>query len=185
MEDVSGSIVMDISGMDISGGSMAMDVSGMDISGGSMAMDISGGSIMDVSGMDISGGDYTFQIEPPAPTVLRLDDLLSHSTILLQKEAADAAALAAIGNPDMNAMRDRLVAWAVTGFAGSVRVCEVSIVPPPQCSDGVSRDLADYIQFVSGKTIYEHLGLLGEKLPDFRVAFVYMGSSIHFTVSKV
>jgi hypothetical protein len=163
MEDVSGSIVMDISGMDISGGSMAMDV----------------------SGMDISGGDYTFQIEPPAPTVLRLDDLLSHSTILLQKEAADAASLAAIGNPDMNAMRDRLVAWAVTGFAGSVRVAEVEVSPPPKCSDGVTRDLADYIQFVSGKNIYEHLSVLAQKLPDFRVAFVYMGSSIHFMVSKV
>lgn len=130
---------------------------------------------------------YAFDIaaSPPPPTVLRLDDLLSHTMVLLQKEAADAASLASIGNPDMNAMRDRLVAWAVTGFAGSVRVAEIAINPPSQCSDGVSRDVADYIQFVSGKTIYEHLGLLGEKLPDFRVAFVYMGHSIHFTVSKV
>jgi hypothetical protein len=169
MEDVSGSI-MDISGMDISGGGI-MDISGMDISGSSI--------------MGISSGSYNFQIEPPAPTVLRLDDLLSHTTVLLQKEAADAAILAGVGNPDMNSLRDRLVAWAVTGFAGSVRIVDIEITPPPQCSDGVARDLADYIQFVSGKNIYEHLALLAEKLPDFRVAFVYMGSSIHFTVSKV
>ena len=141
------------------------------------------GVVFDISGMDTSS--YTFQAAPPVPTILRLDDILSHTTVLLQKEAADAAALAAIGNPDINELRTRLVAWAVTGFAGSVRACEVSIVPPPQCSDGISRDLADYIQFVSGKTIYEHLGLLGEKLPDFRVAFVYMGDAIHFMVSKV
>jgi hypothetical protein len=154
------------------------DVSGMDISG----MNISG---MDISGMDISGGDYNFQVEVPAPTVLRLDDLLSHSTVLLQKEAADAATLAALGNPNINSLRSLLVSWAVTGFAGSVRIAEIAITPPPLCSDGVSRDLADYIQFVSGKNIYEHLGVLAAKLPDFRVAFVYMGSSIQFMVSKV
>jgi hypothetical protein len=168
MEDVSGSI-MDISGMDISGS--MMDISGMDISSGSV--------------MDISSGDYTFQIEVPAPTVLRLDDLLSHSTVLLQKEAADAATLAAIGNPDLNSMRSLLVSWAVTGFAGSVRIAEISVTPPAQCSDGVSRDLGDYIHFVSGKTVYEYLDIFAQKLPDFRVAFVYMGSSIQFMVSKV
>jgi hypothetical protein len=144
--------------------------------------DLSGTSI-DMSGTPVP---YAFDIvaSPPAPTVLRLDDLLSHTDVLLQKEATDAAALAAIGNPDLSALRSRLVAWAVSGFAGSVPVCEVYLNPPAVCSDGVSRELADYIQFVSGKTIYEHLGVLGEKLPDFRVAFVYMGSSIQFMVSK-
>jgi hypothetical protein len=139
----------------------------------------------DVSGSFVDVSSYTFQPATPTPTVLRLDDILSHSAVLLQKETADAAALAGVGTPDMNSLRDRLVAWAVTGFAGSVRVAEIEISPPPKCSDGVTRDLADYIQFVSGKNIYEHLSLLAEKLPDFRVAFVYMGSSIHFMVSKV
>ena len=140
--------------------------------------DLSSSVIVDVS------DTYVFVPAPPQPSVLRLDDLLSHADVLLQKEAADAASLAAIGTPDFNALRSRLVAWAVSGFAGSVPVYEVSLNPPAVCSDGVSRDLADYIQFVSGKTIYEHLGVLGEKLPDFRVAFVYMGSSIQFMVSK-
>jgi hypothetical protein len=148
--------------------------------------DVSGGIMtMDVSGIFVDVSSHVFEYTPPAPLILRLDDILSHSTVLLQKEAADAASLAAIGNPDMTALRDRLVAWAVTGFAGSVRVADIAITPPPQCSDGDVRDLADYIQYVSGKNIYEHLGLLAEKLPDFRVAFVYMGSTIHFTVSKV
>jgi hypothetical protein len=119
------------------------------------------------------------------PIVIRLDDILSESAVLLQKETADAATLSAIGNPNISAMRSVLVSWAVTGFAGSVRVAEVSIYPPSVCSDGIARDLSEYIQFVSGKTIHEHLALLAEKLPDFRVAFVYMGSSIHFMVSKV
>ena len=138
----------------------------------------------DISGLAVDASAYVFTMEA-APSVLRLDDILSHSTVLLQKEAADAAALDAVGNPNMNELRTRLVAWAVTGFAGSVSAYEVSISPPKRCSDGVVRDLADYIQFVSGKTIYEHTGLLGAKLPDFRVAFVYMGSSIRFMVSKV
>ena len=143
------------------------------------------GSFMDMSGSFVDVSSYNFPTIMPAPPVLRLDDILSHSAVLLQKEATDAAILAGVGNPDMNSLRDRLVAWAVTGFAGSVRIADIEITPPPQCSDGVARDLADYIQFVSGKNIYEHLALLSEKLPDFRVAFVYMGSSIHFTVSKV
>lgn len=148
-------------------------------------VDVSGVTV-DISGVSVDmSGSQVFVPAPPAPSILRLDDILSHSTVLLQKEAADAATLAAIGNPDMSMLRDRLVAWAVTGFAGSVRIAEIAVVPPPQCSDGVTRDLGDYIQFVSGKNVYEHLALLGEKLPDFRVSFVYMGSTIHFTVSKV
>ena len=155
----------------------------IDVSG--TILDVSG-SILDVSGtmLDVSGEVIT-QATPPVPTVIRLDDILSQTTVLLQKEATDAAALAAIGNPDINELRTRLVAWAVTGFAGSVRACEVSISPPVVCSDGCARDLSDYIQFVSGKSIYDHLALLSEKLPDFRVAFVYMGDAIHFMVSKV
>lgn len=141
--------------------------------------DVSSSVVVDVS------DTYVFVPPPPQPSVLRLDDIVSHADVVLQKEATDAAALAAIGNPDLNALRTRLVAWAVGGFAGSVPVYEISLTPPAVCSDGVSRDLADYITFVSGKTIYEHLGLMGEKLPDFRVAFVYMGQTIQFMVSKV
>ena len=154
----------------------------IDVSG--TMLDVSG-TMLDVSGSILDVSSYTFQSAPPVPTVIRLDDILSQTTVLLQKEATDAAALAAIGNPDINELRTRLVAWAVTGFAGSVRACEVYISPPAVCSDGAARDLSDYIQFVSGKSIYDHLALLSEKLPDFRVAFVYMGDAIHFMVSKV
>ena len=70
------------------------------------------GVVFDISGMDVSGvvfdvSSYTFQAAPPVPTILRLDDILSHTTVLLQKEAADAAALAAIGNPDINELNQQ------------------------------------------------------------------------------
>ena len=116
--------------------------------------------------------------------VIRLDEILSIPEVRRQREAADNATLQTIANPNLADIRNRLVAWATNGFAGDCTLFSISIQAPEICSDGVTRSLADYIQFVSGKTIHEHTDLLRIRLPDFVVSFVWMGSIIQFRASR-
>jgi len=116
--------------------------------------------------------------------VIRLDEILSVPEVRRQREAADNATLQTIANPNLGDIRSRLVQWATGGFAGDCVLFSIPIQAPDVCSDGVTRSLADYIRFVSGKTIQEHTDLLRVRLPDFVVSFVWMGSIIEFRASR-
>lgn len=119
---------------------------------------------------------------PPAP--ISVTDLLNDVEVLQQKEAADKAALDAIGLATHDSLRPKLVTWALAGFPNAYTLMEVTVTPPPQCSDGVARDLTNYITFCSGKTIQEHVALLQEKLADMTVSFANMGYAIAIVISR-
>lgn len=120
----------------------------------------------------------------PAPAPISITDLLSDVEVLQQKEAADKAALDAIGASSHDSLRPKLVAWALAGFPNAYTLVEVTVTPPPQCSDGVARDLTSYITFCSGKSIQEHVALLQEKLADMTVSFANLGYAIAVVVSR-
>jgi hypothetical protein len=118
--------------------------------------------------------------------VIRLDEILGVVDVQKRREDEDASRLQQIANPNLVDIRNRLVQWGSLGFVGSCTLFSIAITTPERCSDGVVRSLSEYIQFVSGKTIYEHLDLLRLRLPDFVVSFVYlMGNVIEFRASKV
>ena len=171
---------MDVSGilMDVSGG--VVDISGthMDISGG--VVDVSG-ILMDVSRLYPS----TSHPGPPVPDVLTLADLLADHDFVLAKEAADAALLDSIGGQSVQGLKPKLLEWVMKGQPDGFPILSLDIKPPAQCSDGVARSLPDYIEFCSGKTIQEHVGLLQAKLPDIHVSFANIGGMVAVTVLKV
>jgi hypothetical protein len=121
---------------------------------------------------------------PPPPAPISITDLLSDVEVLQQKEAADKASLDAIGTSTHESLRPKLVTWALAGFPNAYALMEVTVNPPPQCSDGVVRGLTDYIVFCSGKTIQEHVALLQEKLADMTVSFANLGHAIAVVVSR-
>jgi hypothetical protein len=79
--------------------------------------------------------------------------------------------LDAIGSVSHDTLRPKLIAWALAGFPNAYTLMEIAVTPPPQCSDGVTRDLTDYITFCSGKSIQQHVTMLQEKLTDISVSF--------------
>lgn len=111
---------------------------------------------------------------------IRLDDILSETNVLSAKETNDRSIVEGISTPNLPSLREKLVEWAIGGFSGPCVILEVSIRPPPKCLDGTIRNLPEYILYLSGKTIYEHMAILQTYLPDFTVEFVDMGSAIHF-----
>ena len=182
--DISSEVV-DVSGVvvDVSGGEV-VDVSGgevVDVSGG--VVDVSGG-VVDVSGSitDVSGSQIAIQPTPPAP--IYLDDILSSVQVLQQTEAEHRSVLESIGTLPYEYLKPALIQWATSGFRNAYPIHQIGITPPSLCSDGQARPLQEYIQFVSGRTIQEHVAVLQSRLPDMVVSFAYTGSVIVIVVSK-
>lgn len=115
---------------------------------------------------------------------ISLADILSAVEVLQQKEAADGTALNAIGNATFESLRPTLITWAGLGFPVAYTLMEIPIQPPPQCSDGVTRDLASYVTFCSGKTIQEHVDLLQAKLTGLSVSYANLGYAIGIVVTR-
>lgn len=133
-----------------------------------------------------TGDVYTGMPTPePVPDFLSLDDILSDHEILVAKEQADKALLDQIGSQHVSALKPKLVEWVGRGKPHAYPVMMLSIQPPAKCSDGVERNLADYITFCSGKSIEEHVGLLQAKLAGMSVSFANIGGQVAIVVSPV
>ena len=139
---------------------------------------------MDVSGSVIDASQDQPAVQPTPSDCIYLDDLLSAQEVLKNQETSDKALLDAIANVPVQVIKPRLINWASTGFQNAYTIYEIPIKAPPICSDGQTRSLQDYVQFVSGKTIHEHVDVLQKRMPDFIVSFAYSGFSILIVVSK-
>jgi hypothetical protein len=120
----------------------------------------------------------------PQEPLVRLDDLLNEPTVRLAAEQQDRDRIGMISSPDPTIVRTRLREWAIAGFPQFTQLLSIDISPPTVCSDGVARHIADYIPFVSGKSMEDHIASLRAKLPDFRVDYEYTGTRIRILVSR-
>lgn len=123
-------------------------------------------------------------VEPTPPPTISLADILSATEIVMKKEEEDKNALNGIGSITFDTLKSSLIRWASVGFPNAYTIHEIPISVPEVCSDGVKRSLADYIVFVSGKSIQEHVAGLQQRVLDIDVSFAYTGSSIPIVVSK-
>ena len=108
---------------------------------------------------------------PAPPDILTFAELLADQSLLLAKEQTDKSLIESIGTQNAQALKPRLVEWVMKGCPSAFPILSLDIRPPAQCSDGETRDLPEYIEFCSGKTISEHVALLQAKLPDIQVSF--------------
>jgi hypothetical protein len=121
-------------------------------------------------------------VTPPAP--ITIDDIVNSIDYIKIKEAGDKVILETIGNMSADTLKSQLVLWGTAGFPNAYVILKVTVEPPATCSDGVSRNLADYIQFCSGKTITEHVQLVQDKVSGIVVSFANYTSYIGIVVSK-
>lgn len=128
------------------------------------------------------GMGYTGTYEPP-PDFLSLDDILSDHSIITAKEAQDKAIIDQIGSQHVSALKPILVEWIGRGKPNAYPIMMLDIQPPPKCSDGITRNLTEYITFCSGKSMEEHVGLLQAKLSGMSLSFANFGGQIAVVVS--
>lgn len=151
----------------------------MDISGA--VIDVSG-TVVDASGIYIGGP--TIPIQESKPDILSLDDLLSDVAVIAMKEQQDNTLIGSISTMTTSTLRPMLLQWASQGFPGLYEVYRLNVTPPQVCSDGTVRNLADYIQFVSGKQLHEHVEELQKKFTNITCGFVNYGTHISIVVSR-
>lgn len=128
------------------------------------------------------GTGYTGTYEAPVD-FLSLDDILNEHSIIVAKEAEDKLIIDQIGSQHVSALKPKLVEWIGAGKPNAYPIMMLVIQPPTKCSDGVSRNLPDYITFCSGKSIEEHVGLLQAKLSGMSLSFANIGGQIAIVVS--
>lgn len=121
----------------------------------------------------------------PVPEILTFADLLSEQTVVQSKEDTDKGLLEAIGNQSIFSLKPTLVEWVMKGCPNVFPILSIQIDVPSRCSDGQVRNLPEYIQFCSGKSIDEHVSIIQAKLPDIAVSYANIGGSIAIVVSKV
>lgn len=138
---------------------------------------------MDASGEVIRLSDLEVTPPPPPPQIL-LADILNAAEVVAQKETQDKNALESIGTLPFDAMKTTLIQWAKVGFPNAYPVYTVPITPPATCSDGVTRTLADYISFLTGKTMSELISPLQTRCPEFVISFATTGPEVLIVVSR-
>lgn len=120
----------------------------------------------------------------PVPDILSIDDLIDESAQLLAKEQRDGHAIRAIGTQSTSALRPKLVEWVTKGKPNAYPIIEVAIEPPTQCSDGVTRDLSEYIEFCSGQSIGDHTAAVQAKLVGMVLSFMRVPQGVAIVVSQ-
>jgi hypothetical protein len=137
-----------------------------------------------MSGEPAPDSNYPSPTGPPPPQTISIQDILGSVEVVQNQESEDKAKLEAIGVISFETLRASLLQWATRGFPNAYTIHEVPMTAPSVCSDGVARNLPDYIVFCSGKTINEHVDVLQQRLVDITVSFAYSGSAILIVVSR-
>lgn len=117
--------------------------------------------------------------------ILTIDDILNSVEILTKKEAEDRSVLESIGTMSSDDLKFKLLNWAKIGFPNVHEIHRISITPPAKCSDGVSRNLAEYIEFCSSKPLQDHVAILQSKVSGMAISFANMQTYIAIVISKV
>ncbi len=131
---------------------------------------------------------------PPAPEeqvpqgpsyLISIDELLGEQIIIEQRETRDRAELAKIANPpDVTQLRNTLLQWAKQGFPYAFPLFSVTLNPPLVCSDGVTRTLYPYIEYLMGESIVDLMAELEAKLQGIKLLNSYSGTIITIHVFK-
>ena len=107
-------------------------------------------------------------VDPPTVTV---SDVLSDVSTYRYQETLDRAKFLPLLTPNVSDIRTKLTSWVAGGFCGSCDLFRIQITAPNICSDGESRSLFEYIEFVSGKTYNQHVDKVQSILPGFQVGY--------------
>lgn len=121
----------------------------------------------------------------PVPDIIALDDILNDIEIVSKKEESDRSLLQSIGNLTTFQVRPKLVEWALNGFKTGYEIYSVTISPPQTCVDGVSRNLREYISYLTGKTLDQYIETLNPKFIGIDLNYAYFGNRIAIVISKV
>lgn len=130
-------------------------------------------------------GDTEYVPPPPEPThIMTLEELLASQEALIAKETADRATVSSFVNPDPLVIRTRLLQWAGLGFPNIFILTSLELNPPTTCADGVARNPFQYVAYLTGTSLSDHVLTLQQKLPGMSLSYSTPGNSLCIHVTK-
>jgi hypothetical protein len=124
------------------------------------------------------------ELSPPVPRTISLAEILAEAEVTKQKEQLDKALLDSILSVSVLDVKPKLIDWALKGYPNSYSIYEVTVVPPPLCSDGVQRNFMRYVEYLLQKTLYDHMMLLQPRFIDITLVYVIYENTIQIGVVK-
>ena len=116
---------------------------------------------------------------PTGPVyIMTLEELRQYHDTITKAETADKLKLTAITNPGSSGIQPKLIEWATAGFPDQYGVLTVVLSPPSQCSDGQSRTLQQYIEFLTGSNIMDLTTAFQTKFLDICFSYSISGTSV-------
>ena len=112
--------------------------------------------------------------------ILTIDDLVNHADVVRTKESLHRRIISTLSSVfNDSTTQEKMVAWALSGFRPAFTVKEIDLEPPVVCSDGVKRDLAEYLNFISTPyKITDHFAAVEACLPGIQVTYSLPSSKI-------
>ena len=120
----------------------------------------------------------------PTATIVTMEELMASHAVVVQKEAVDRTSLNALVNPTRDQYRPQLFQWAAAGFPGIYVIQTFSVSPPTLCADGVTRDVNDYINYLTGTDMGAIVANIQALVTGIVVSFSFEGNSVRIHVSK-
>ena len=133
-----------------------------------------------------SGPPPPEETQPQGPSYLiTLDDLLNEQSIIQQREHRDRSELGKIENPpNVAQLRQILLQWAKQGFPYAFPLFSITLSSLSVCSDGVTRTLYPYIEYLMEESITSLMAKLEVKLQGIKLLNSYSGTTITIHVYK-
>jgi hypothetical protein len=124
-------------------------------------------------------------IPPPVPDVVSMDTLMNDHAMLVQRELATKTFLMdQLINVPASSLKPALLQWASSGFPPATILLQLPIDVPEVCSDGIRRNVTDYIEFCMGSDAPQIYVALSSKLSDIMVSYAIVGNTFTAYVSK-
>jgi len=136
-------------------------------------LDLSG--TKNVYGIDLSGAIHLSTLTGIENAyIIKLDDIDSSLQTIIQKESNNKNAFI---NIDYDLLKKNLFTWAANGYPDSFKAYKMTMNDPTvtngryTCSDGVFRDVWEYIPFILGMSIHELVSSFQGKLKGMTLSY--------------
>lgn len=110
--------------------------------------------------------------------------LVSHGAVKTQ-EAADRLILSPLLNETRDTLRPQMFAWAAAGFPSIYVIQQFTVSPPAVCSDGVTRNVYDYVEYLLGQEMGLTIAAVQAMCIGVQISYSFSGNTLRIHVSRV
>ena len=117
--------------------------------------------------------------------IATISELLSSYEATKLQESKDKTALSVLLTENGNSLRSPLFQWAALGFPDIYILQSFTVTPPSVCSDGVTRTMIEYIEYLLETNLTTLITGLQSRLMGIQVSFSILGQAFRIHVSRI